>query len=85
MRFLRFCLHFPHFHFNFPSISLTFATITYFDRFSDDVSQLHGASPSTAGNHYKIDAEFVGACFRDYIMPLTKDVEVDYLLARLDQ
>mmetsp|Transcript_28425 Transcript_28425/g.57464 ORF Transcript_28425/g.57464 Transcript_28425/m.57464 type:complete len:89 (-) Transcript_28425:189-455(-) len=33
---------------------------------------------------YKIDAEYIGAVFRDYLMPLTKDVEVEYLLARLD-
>lgn len=33
---------------------------------------------------YKIDADYVGAVFRDYLMPLTKDVEVEYLLARLD-
>ena len=46
-----------------------------------DPSQLHGESDATS---YKIDADFVGTVFRDYIMPLTKDVEVDYLLARLD-
>lgn len=49
---------------------------------SGDASQLHGES--SAATSYKIDAEFVGTVFRDYIMPLTKDVEVDYLLARLD-
>mmetsp|Transcript_39126 Transcript_39126/g.103274 ORF Transcript_39126/g.103274 Transcript_39126/m.103274 type:complete len:284 (-) Transcript_39126:24-875(-) len=32
---------------------------------------------------YKINPEFVGAVFRDYIMPLTKEVEVEYLLERL--
>lgn len=32
---------------------------------------------------YKINPDFVGQVFRDYIMPLTKDVEVEYLLARL--
>jgi chorismate mutase len=49
---------------------------------SADASQLHGQSSDATS--YKIDAEFVGTVFRDYIMPLTKDVEVDYLLARLD-
>ena len=34
---------------------------------------------------YKVNPEYIGALFRDYIMPLTKDVEVAYLLARLDQ
>eukprot|EP00419_Tripos_fusus_P034581 CAMPEP_0172776006 /NCGR_PEP_ID=MMETSP1074-20121228/199067_1 /TAXON_ID=2916 /ORGANISM="Ceratium fusus, Strain PA161109" /LENGTH=278 /DNA_ID=CAMNT_0013612707 /DNA_START=15 /DNA_END=847 /DNA_ORIENTATION=+ len=33
---------------------------------------------------YKINGEYVGTVFRDYIMPLTKEVEVEYLLARLD-
>jgi len=32
---------------------------------------------------YKLDAEYIGTIFRDFLMPLTKDVEVDYLLARL--
>lgn len=34
---------------------------------------------------YKVNPEHVGALFRDYIMPLTKDVEVAYLLARLEK
>lgn len=32
---------------------------------------------------HKLDAEYIGTVFKDYLMPLTKDVEVDYLLARL--
>ncbi|CAE7481123.1 CM1 [Symbiodinium natans] len=32
---------------------------------------------------YKVNAEYIGTLFQDYIMPLTKDVEVAYLLARL--
>ena len=44
---------------------------------SGDPSQLNAE-----GATYKVDAEFVGQVFRDYIMPLTKDVEVDYLLQR---
>lgn len=39
-------------------------------------------APSTATT-YKINPEFIGDVFRDYIMPLTKEVEVEYLLARL--
>lgn len=31
---------------------------------------------------YKVNPEFIGAVFRDYLMPLTKDVEVEYLLSR---
>ena len=34
---------------------------------------------------YKVNPEYVGTLFRDHIMPLTKEVEVAYLLARLDQ
>mmetsp|Transcript_58764 Transcript_58764/g.140056 ORF Transcript_58764/g.140056 Transcript_58764/m.140056 type:complete len:300 (-) Transcript_58764:40-939(-) len=33
---------------------------------------------------YKLDPKFVGVVFRDFLMPLTKEVEVEYLLARLD-
>jgi len=31
---------------------------------------------------YKVDPDFIGAVFREYLMPLTKDVEVEYLLKR---
>lgn len=37
------------------------------------------ASPTT----YKINPEYIGTVFKDFLMPLTKDVEVEYLLARL--
>merc|ERR1719323_1763185 len=33
---------------------------------------------------YKVNPEFVGKVFEEWLMPLTKDVEVEYLLARLD-
>lgn len=33
---------------------------------------------------YKLDPEYIGTVFRDFLMPLTKDVEVEYLLARLE-
>lgn len=49
--------------------------------FSQDINSGDAsASPAT----YKIDPDYVGAMFRDFIMPLTKDVEVEYLLTRLD-
>jgi hypothetical protein len=32
----------------------------------------------------QVPPEFVGRVFQEYIMPLTKDVEVEYLLHRLD-
>eukprot|EP00930_Biecheleria_cincta_P101051 TRINITY_DN92686_c0_g1_i1.p1 TRINITY_DN92686_c0_g1~~TRINITY_DN92686_c0_g1_i1.p1 ORF type:complete len:299 (-),score=50.27 TRINITY_DN92686_c0_g1_i1:85-981(-) len=34
---------------------------------------------------YKVNAEYIGKVFQDYVMPLTKEVEVEYLLARLDE
>mmetsp|Transcript_65643 Transcript_65643/g.182636 ORF Transcript_65643/g.182636 Transcript_65643/m.182636 type:complete len:311 (-) Transcript_65643:59-991(-) len=34
---------------------------------------------------YKLDAEYIGTVFRDFLMPLTKDVEVEYLLTRLGE
>ncbi|GKU87373.1 hypothetical protein SLEP1_g1778 [Rubroshorea leprosula] len=43
----------------------------------------------TLGNNatdgkYKVDPSVVGRLYGDWVMPLTKDVEVDYLLRRLD-
>jgi len=32
---------------------------------------------------YKVNPEYIGTVFRDFIMPLTKEVEVEYLLARI--
>uniref|UniRef100_A0A7S2AIE3 chorismate mutase n=1 Tax=Alexandrium andersonii TaxID=327968 RepID=A0A7S2AIE3_9DINO len=40
--------------------------------------------PASAYTTYKIDPEYIGAVFRDFLMPLTKDVEVEYLLERLE-
>jgi len=34
---------------------------------------------------YKVNPEYIGRIFEEYIMPLTKEVEVAYLLARLDE
>lgn len=45
----------------------------------EDGQELSG--PAT----YKINPEYIGTAFRDFIMPLTRDVEVEYLLARLDE
>jgi len=39
-------------------------------------------APSNATT-YKINADFIGDIFEEYIMPLTKEVEVEYLLERL--
>ena len=35
--------------------------------------------------HYKVEPELVGSLYRDWVMPLTKKVQVQYLLRRLDE
>jgi chorismate mutase len=44
------------------------------------------ASPSGAevSCTYKVQPEMVGNLYRDWVMPLTKKVQVAYLLRRLD-
>jgi chorismate mutase len=54
--------------------------------FSQDISRGEAGQlvPSTSDvTTYKLDPEYVGQVFRDFLMPLTKDVEVDYLLNRI--
>merc|ERR1712203_1041297 len=54
--------------------------------FSQNISsggEGHLASAPSMSTTFRIDPDFVGDVFRDYIMPLTKEVEVEYLLARL--
>ena len=50
--------------------------------FSQEVT-IAGMAASEDDAKYKVPPEFVGRVFEEYIMPLTKDVEVEYLLARL--
>eukprot|EP00427_Karlodinium_veneficum_P009652 CAMPEP_0169090554 /NCGR_PEP_ID=MMETSP1015-20121227/15883_1 /TAXON_ID=342587 /ORGANISM="Karlodinium micrum, Strain CCMP2283" /LENGTH=284 /DNA_ID=CAMNT_0009150971 /DNA_START=25 /DNA_END=879 /DNA_ORIENTATION=- len=55
--------------------------------FSQDISKGEAGQmvPNESdGTHYKLDPEFVGTVFRDFLMPLTKEVEVEYLLKRLE-
>jgi len=40
--------------------------------------------PGESGLRGKIDINHVVSLYRDYVIPLTKDVEVDYLVHRLD-
>lgn len=35
------------------------------------------------GTKRKVDPEYIGAVFRDFLIPLTKEVQVEYLMARL--
>lgn len=39
---------------------------------------------ATLGPVVQVDPEVVANLYRDWLMPLTKDVEVDYLLRRLE-
>lgn len=48
-------------------------------------SQNIGKESEDGSTTYKINADYVGTVFREYIMPLTKEVEVEYLLTRLDE
>ena len=50
--------------------------------FSQEVT-IDGMAASEAEAKYKVPPEWVGKVFEQYIMPLTKDVEVEYLLTRL--
>lgn len=55
--------------------------------FSQDIKageQGQLAPISSVDTKYKINPEFIGTVFRDFLMPLTKDVEVEYLLTRLE-
>jgi chorismate mutase len=53
-------------------------------------ARTYGRDPSTAAEALKskeadkVDVEAVVAIYRDLVIPLTKEVEVEYLLARLD-
>ena len=43
-----------------------------------------GANEPTSNAADKVDVNAVVAIYRDIVIPLTKEVEVEYLLARLD-
>jgi chorismate mutase len=47
----------------------------------------YGKDPSisdTSGEHVKIDVDAVVAMYEDFVIPLTKEVEVEYLMQRLE-
>merc|ERR1712176_974652 len=53
--------------------------------FSQDISEaVEGqlASPCSLVTSYKIDVEYIGKLYEEILMPLTKEVMVDYLLSR---
>lgn len=48
----------------------------------------YGRDPSVTDDpdsRVKIDGDAVAAMYREYVIPLTKDVEVEYLMQRLDE
>ncbi|KAI0387983.1 chorismate mutase [Hypomontagnella monticulosa] len=49
-------------------------------------ARTYGTDPSTNGSadHGKINVEAVVSMYRDFVIPLTKEVEVEYLMQRLD-
>jgi chorismate mutase len=53
-------------------------------------ARTYGRDPTSAGAELtsneadKVDVDAVVAIYRDLVIPLTKEVEVEYLLARLD-
>jgi len=52
--------------------------------FSQDIAvDSSGKAIQTDEPKYKVNPEFIGDVFRDFIMPLTRDVEVEYLLKRI--
>ena len=49
-----------------------------------DSSSNGGGSGGGSGVSYKVRPEVVAQLYEQWVMPLTKEVEVQYLLARLD-
>lgn len=49
--------------------------------FGREVSLNH---TDNAAENYKVDPTIVSGVYGDWVMPLTKEVEVEYLLRRLD-
>ena len=50
----------------------------------DSSAASSGSSGGGNGSSYKIRPEAVAHLYEEWVMPLTKEVEVQYLLARLD-
>jgi chorismate mutase len=57
---------------------------TYGQDISEDLpEQVRGLSEGE-NLEYKVAPETIGELYREWIMPMTKDVQVEYLLRRLD-
>lgn len=58
--------------------------MAYGQEITDDTSLVHGSAiPDDMLKHFKVNPESMGRLYRDIIIPLTKDVEVDYLMKRV--
>uniref|UniRef100_K3X8Z2 chorismate mutase n=1 Tax=Globisporangium ultimum (strain ATCC 200006 / CBS 805.95 / DAOM BR144) TaxID=431595 RepID=K3X8Z2_GLOUD len=44
---------------------------------------LEGSAPSSSSTEWKVDPQLISDIYRDFVMPLTKEVQVAYLLQRL--
>mmetsp|Transcript_14143 Transcript_14143/g.21993 ORF Transcript_14143/g.21993 Transcript_14143/m.21993 type:complete len:269 (-) Transcript_14143:231-1037(-) len=57
----------------------------YGQEITDETSLVHGPAVSEEQlSHFKVNPESMGKLYRDIIIPLTKDVEVEYLMQRLE-
>ena len=50
----------------------------------EEKARTYGQEIDSNGSKFKIDPSLVSQLYRDWIMPLTKMVQVKYLLHRLD-
>jgi chorismate mutase len=58
---------------------------TYGQDISEDLPEQLVLTLSEGENlEYKVAPETIGELYREWIMPMTKDVQVEYLLRRLD-
>lgn len=57
---------------------------TYGQDISDDVPEQVASLAEGTDIEYKVAPERVGELYYKWIMPMTKDVQVEYLLRRLD-
>ena len=48
-------------------------------------AETYGREPGDDEGAYKLDPQVVSDLYRQWVMPLTKDVQVMYLLRRLDE
>ena len=57
---------------------------TYGQDISEDLPEQVRGLAEGENLDYKVAPETIGELYREWIMPMTKDVQVEYLLRRLD-